>query len=71
MSFTPPTRRTVLRTLAGIGAAVFGAAACGPAESGAQPGADGSAQPAADGKRRFGAERESHTPTFMSWPALA
>ncbi|KOG56716.1 peptidyl-arginine deiminase [Streptomyces virginiae] len=71
MSFTPPTRRTVLRTLAGIGAAVFGAAACGPAESGAQPGADGSAQPAADGKRRFGAEWESHTRTFMSWPALA
>ncbi|WP_053701877.1 agmatine deiminase family protein [Streptomyces sp. WM6368] len=71
MSFTPPTRRAVLRTLAGIGAAVFGAAACGPAESGAQPGADGSAQPVADGKRRFGAEWESHTRTFMSWPALA
>lgn len=66
-----PTRRTVLRTLAGIGAAVFGAAACGPAESGAQPAADGSAQPTADGKRRFGAEWESHTRTFMSWPALA
>ncbi|KOU34168.1 peptidyl-arginine deiminase [Streptomyces sp. WM6368] len=60
-----------MRTLAGIGAAVFGAAACGPAESGAQPGADGSAQPVADGKRRFGAEWESHTRTFMSWPALA
>ncbi|MFE5523860.1 agmatine deiminase family protein [Streptomyces virginiae] len=71
MSFTPPTRRSVLRTFAGIGAAVFGAAACGPAESGKQPGAGGSPQPAADGKRRFGAEWESHTRTFMSWPALA
>ncbi|MFE5807788.1 agmatine deiminase family protein [Streptomyces sp. NPDC056491] len=70
MSFTPPTRRTVLRTLAGIGAAVFGAAACGPAESGAQPGADGSPQPGSDGERRLGAEWESHTRTFMSWPAL-
>ncbi|MFJ3513216.1 agmatine deiminase family protein [Streptomyces sp. NBC_01232] len=70
MSFTPPTRRTVLRTLAGIGAAVFGAAACGPAESGAQPGADGSPQPGSGGERRLGAEWESHTRTFMSWPAL-
>ncbi|MFF2791080.1 agmatine deiminase family protein [Streptomyces sp. NPDC058049] len=73
MSFTPPTRRSVLRTFAGIGAAVFGAAACGPAESGTRPGAAGSGSlaPTADGKRRFGAEWESHTRTFMSWPALA
>ncbi|MFJ3836702.1 agmatine deiminase family protein [Streptomyces sp. NPDC090054] len=74
MSFTPPNRRSVLQALAGLGAAVFGAAACGPAASGAQPGATGSARPSgAPGhaaKRRLGAEWESHTHTFMSWPAL-
>ncbi|MFD6971153.1 agmatine deiminase family protein [Streptomyces sp. NPDC059949] len=73
MSFTPPTRRTVLRTLAGIGAAVLGSSACGPSDAGAPAGATGApSRPAtADGKRRLGAEWESHTRTFMSWPALS
>ncbi|MET9610908.1 agmatine deiminase family protein [Streptomyces sp. NPDC006512] len=73
MSFLPPTRRTVLRTLAGIGAAITGAAACGPSASGAQAPATAGSSPSAapGGKRRLGAEWESHTRTFMSWPALA
>lgn len=71
--FTPPTRRTVVRTLAGIGAAVLGSSACGPSGAGTQAGSTGgSSQPAtAGGKRRLGAEWESHTRTFMSWPALS
>ncbi|MET8749656.1 agmatine deiminase family protein [Streptomyces sp. NPDC004667] len=73
MPFQPPTRRTVLRALAGIGAAIAGASACGPAAGGAQAGAagDSSPSPAAGAKRRLGAEWESHTRTFMSWPALS
>ncbi|UQX00014.1 agmatine deiminase family protein [Streptomyces sp. RerS4] len=75
MSFALPTRRTVLRTLSGLGSAVFGgAAACGSAESGSGPGTGSSPSPqagGAGGKRRLGAEWESHTRTFMSWPALA
>ncbi|MER5873058.1 agmatine deiminase family protein [Streptomyces sp. NPDC002044] len=70
MSFQPPTRRTLLRTIAGIGAAIAGASACAPA-NGAEP-AVTSGPPAAPaaGKRRLGAEWESHTRTFMAWPAL-
>ncbi|MFD7093252.1 agmatine deiminase family protein [Streptomyces xanthophaeus] len=72
MSFLPPTRRTVLRALAGIGAVFAGSSACGPSGSGAQAGATPGSSPsaAADGKRRLGAEWESHTRTFMAWPAL-
>ncbi|MFF3431528.1 agmatine/peptidylarginine deiminase [Streptomyces sp. NPDC002602] len=71
MSFLPPTRRTVLRTLAGIGAAVAGATACSPASGVTVDSTAGPSQPAAAGaKRRLGAEWESHTRTFMSWPAL-
>ncbi|MFD7029553.1 agmatine deiminase family protein [Streptomyces sp. NPDC059917] len=73
MSFPPPTRRTVLRTLTGIGAVVLGSAACGPATTGAR--AEALAAPsltaAGSGKRRMGAEWESHTRTFMAWPALS
>ncbi|MEV7617241.1 agmatine deiminase family protein [Streptomyces sp. NPDC089799] len=73
MSFPPPTRRSVLRTLGGLGALVFGASACGPA--GTAPGSGAASGPppqaAAQGKRRLGAEWESHTRTFMSWPALS
>lgn len=73
MSFPRPTRRTLLRTLAGIGALVATSAGCGPAESGG--GADATAAPSpsatAGGKRRLGAEWESHTRTFMAWPALS
>lgn len=72
MSFHPPTRRTVLRTLAGIGAVFAGASACGPSATGVQAGATvGSSAPAPSGAaRRLGAEWESHTRTFMAWPAL-
>ncbi|WP_330328526.1 agmatine deiminase family protein [Streptomyces sp. NBC_00536] len=73
MPFPPPTRRTALRTLAGIGAVVAGASACGPSASGARAGAVAAPSPtaAAGGGRRLGAEWESHTRTFMAWPALS
>ncbi|ARF53355.1 agmatine deiminase family protein [Streptomyces gilvosporeus] len=72
MSRLPPTRRTTLRTIAGIGGAVaLGATACGPEKSGSGRTATASARtPAPGGERRFGAEWESHARTFMSWPAL-
>ncbi|MEO3975062.1 agmatine deiminase family protein [Streptomyces sp. CAU 1734] len=69
----PSTRRTALRALAGLGGALaFGAAACGRSDSTMRAGSTaGSPRPAsADSKRRLGAEWESHTRTFMSWPAL-
>ncbi|GLW02637.1 agmatine deiminase family protein [Streptomyces lavendulae] len=73
MPLQPPDRRTVLRALAGIGAAIAGASACGPTAAGSQAGAagDSSPSPTAGGGRRLGAEWESHTRTFMSWPALS
>ncbi|MDD9380712.1 agmatine deiminase family protein [Streptomyces sp. ZAF1911] len=72
MSHLPPTRRTVLRTFAGIGAVAFGSAACGPSQSAPRSNApEGSTSPSPAGaKRRLGAEWESHTRTFMAWPAL-
>ncbi|MER7765107.1 agmatine deiminase family protein [Streptomyces sp. NPDC097619] len=71
MSFLPPTRRTALRALAGIGAAIAGVSACGPTAAGVQSGSGASPLPSAKaGGRRLGAEWESHTRTFMSWPAL-
>lgn len=73
MSFLPPTRRTVLRTLAGIGAIVATSSACGPSEAGGPADATAGPSPSATagGKRRLGAEWESHTRTFMAWPALS
>ncbi|MER5726754.1 agmatine deiminase family protein [Streptomyces sp. NPDC002138] len=72
MPFLPLSRRTVLRGLSGVGAALMGASACGSSGSGARAGA--TAGPAgsatAVGARRLGAEWESHTRTFMAWPAL-
>ncbi|WP_372405341.1 agmatine deiminase family protein [Streptomyces luteireticuli] len=62
----PASRRNVLRSLAGIGALALGAAACGPRDT---PDASPSASQKTTG-RRFGAEWDSHTRTFMSWPAL-
>ncbi|ATL31839.1 agmatine deiminase family protein [Streptomyces formicae] len=64
-----PSRRSALRTTAGIGAVVLGASACGPGDSvaGASPAGD---EDAATEGRRMGAEWESHARTFMSWPAL-
>ncbi|MFE5481654.1 agmatine deiminase family protein [Streptomyces sp. NPDC056527] len=73
MSYLPPSRRTALRAFAVIGGALgLGAAACGPEASvqGGTTTAPGRT-PAAGTERRFGAEWESHTRTFMSWPALA
>ncbi|MFJ1803597.1 agmatine/peptidylarginine deiminase [Streptomyces sp. NPDC088180] len=67
MPHFPPTRRTALRTLAGLGALAVGAVACGPDGSGAV--GTGSDR-ASEGERRFGAEWDSHARTFMSWPAL-
>ncbi|MEC4015448.1 agmatine deiminase family protein [Streptomyces sp. H27-D2] len=66
------SRRTALRSFAGIGGVLaLGAAACAPGD----PAEPGSSPAAASGEessagRRFGAEWESHTRTFMCWPAL-
>ncbi|WP_424217070.1 agmatine deiminase family protein (plasmid) [Streptomyces sp. BI20] len=70
---TDPSRRTALQALAGLGALALGAVGCGPGESSLRSGAPaGSARSASPGPaRRFGAEWDSHTRTFMSWPALA
>ncbi|MFI2315419.1 peptidyl-arginine deiminase [Streptomyces sp. CB00072] len=69
MSYRPPTRRTVLRTLGGLGVLAFGAAACGPDDSASGAVGTGSDR-VPEGERRFGAEWDSHARTFMSWPAL-
>ncbi|GAA0593340.1 agmatine deiminase family protein [Streptomyces crystallinus] len=75
MSHLSPTRRTALRTLAGIGGGLsLGATACDP-DSSSRAGettrpSGAAASRGAHGDRRFGAEWESHTRTFMSWPAL-
>ena len=73
MSAFLPSRRGALRTLAGLGALVLGATACGP-ESPNASGGTRTPSPGRSGKTeadlRFGAEWESHTRTFMSWPAL-
>lgn len=69
MPHRPPTRRTALRTLAGLGALAFGAVACGPDDPASGAVGTGSDR-ASEGKRRFGAEWDSHARTFMSWPAL-
>ncbi|MFH7599361.1 agmatine deiminase family protein [Streptomyces racemochromogenes] len=75
MTNPPPTRRTVLRTLAGLGAFALGAVGCGPADgAGERPGTAAGTPGRAAGsgtKRRLGAEWESHTRTFMAWPAIA
>ncbi|MFJ9516889.1 agmatine/peptidylarginine deiminase [Kitasatospora sp. NPDC101801] len=69
------SRRTVLRAAAGAGLLALGASACAPSEDvdqppgPAAPTAPGGGQPAPTPGRRFGAEWESHTRTFMSWPA--
>ncbi|MGW8887038.1 agmatine deiminase family protein [Streptomyces sp. NPDC055749] len=70
MSHFPPTRRTALRTLAGLGALAFGAAACGPGDSSYSGTSGTGSDLEAEGKLRFGAEWDSHARTFMSWPAL-
>ncbi|MGQ4713622.1 agmatine deiminase family protein [Streptomyces anulatus] len=69
MPHRPPARRTVLRTLAGLGTLAFGAAACGTGESASGAVGTGSDR-TSEGERRFGAEWDSHARTFMSWPAL-
>ncbi|MEV7151175.1 agmatine deiminase family protein [Streptomyces sp. NPDC051287] len=66
----PPTRRTALRTLTGIGAAVLGASACGPGDDAAGTAGTSDDQGTARKGPRMGAEWESHARTFMSWPAL-
>ncbi|QKW09843.1 agmatine deiminase family protein [Streptomyces sp. NA04227] len=58
------SRRSVLRTFAGVGALALGAAACGPEDDA------GATTSTSAGSRHFGAEWDSHVRTFMSWPAL-
>ncbi|OKJ64422.1 peptidyl-arginine deiminase [Streptomyces sp. CB02009] len=66
-----PSRRSALRSFAGIGALVLGASACGPTDPGTSASGSGARPDGGhDGERRLGAEWESHTRTFMSWPAL-
>ncbi|MEV5982966.1 agmatine deiminase family protein [Streptomyces sp. NPDC052114] len=68
MSYLLPSRRSALRAIAGIGAVVLGASACGPGDSNV---ASAAADQGTDTEgRRMGAEWESHARTFMSWPAL-
>ncbi|MFD9889782.1 agmatine/peptidylarginine deiminase [Amycolatopsis sp. NPDC059027] len=68
---SPLSRRTALRTLAGIGMTAVGAAACSRPEApltratGPSP---ATALSTSAGTRRFGAEWENHARTFMSWP---
>lgn len=68
-----PSRRSALRAFAGISALAFGAAACGPDSSNASGGTRSTGpgpSDKTDADVRFGAEWESHTRTFMAWPAL-
>lgn len=64
-----PSRRSALRSFAGIGAAVLSASACGPGEPVTGSSSTGDEDTVTKG-RRMGAEWESHARTFMSWPAL-
>ncbi|MDH6545430.1 agmatine/peptidylarginine deiminase [Streptomyces lavendulae] len=62
------SRRSVLRSLAGAGALALGLTACSELDD---PDRDGAADAGSGGAggRRFGAEWEKHTRTFMAWPA--
>ncbi|MFF8731548.1 agmatine deiminase family protein [Streptomyces sp. NPDC015171] len=73
MSHLPFSRRTALHAFAGTGGAfALGVSACAPEDSvGGGTSTRSSRGSASDGTRRFGAEWESHTRTFMCWPALA
>ncbi len=73
MSDFPLSRRTMLRSAAGVGLLTLAGTACAPTDDPAEP---GSAQPPAPAQpsgatpgRTFGAEWESHARTFMCWPA--
>ncbi|MFJ8478060.1 agmatine/peptidylarginine deiminase [Kitasatospora sp. NPDC094011] len=68
------SRRSMIRTLAGVGAGVgaltLGLTACDPGEDGPEDAVPPTQQPGATpGARRFGAEWEKHLRTVMSWPA--
>ncbi|MFC6594066.1 agmatine deiminase family protein [Kitasatospora paranensis] len=71
MSDLSLSRRTVLRSAAGVGLLTVGGAACSPAgEEAPDPSeASGSSPHGPTPGRRFGAEWESHARTFMAWPA--
>lgn len=66
----PMSRRSALRSFAGIGALALGAAACGPGDEPTSSASSSTASGVKASGRRFGAEWDSHTRTFMSWPAL-
>ncbi|MEU4119915.1 agmatine deiminase family protein [Kitasatospora sp. NPDC028055] len=68
------SRRSMIRSIAGVGAGVgvltLGLTACDPDGLGDPDGAvPPSQQPGTPGARRFGAEWEKHQRTVMSWPA--
>ncbi|MFF0295145.1 agmatine deiminase family protein [Kitasatospora sp. NPDC004614] len=74
MSHPSPTRRTVLRSLAGAGLIAAGATACAargdaPAEPSASDPASSAAPTGRAPGRRLGSEWEKHERTFMAWPA--
>ncbi|MFB7708465.1 agmatine/peptidylarginine deiminase [Streptomyces sp. NPDC056105] len=64
------SRRSALRSFAGLGALALGAAACNPGDELSSSSSSSSGSGAKTSGRRFGAEWDSHTRTFMSWPAL-
>ncbi|MVO88556.1 agmatine deiminase family protein [Streptomyces sp. p1417] len=63
-----------LRTLTGLGArlgaVLLGASACGPADEAVKSASEPDGPDTAAKGLRMGAEWESHSRTFMSWPAL-
>ncbi|GAA2814860.1 agmatine deiminase family protein [Kitasatospora paracochleata] len=71
MSISALSRRTLLRSLAGAGVLALGLTACTD-DPDAQPG-DGPPTPGSGsaGGRRFGAEWEKHTRTYLAWPSSA
>ncbi|MFD8146413.1 agmatine/peptidylarginine deiminase [Streptomyces sp. NPDC059708] len=68
MSTPAPSRRAVLRSLAGASALALGLTACSALDDGAEEGPD-TPGPGGGNGRRLGAEWEKHTRTFMAWPA--
>ncbi|MFE1410948.1 agmatine/peptidylarginine deiminase [Streptomyces sp. NPDC058746] len=68
MSNAALSRRAMMRTLAGASVLALGLTACTELDEPEQDGAQAPGPGGANG-RRFGAEWEKHTRTFMSWPA--
>ncbi|MFF3623272.1 agmatine/peptidylarginine deiminase [Streptomyces sp. NPDC002467] len=68
MSNPALSRRAMMRTIAGASVLALGLTACSELDDPEQDGGQATGPGGANG-RRFGAEWEKHTRTFMSWPA--